>query len=611
MCMASDHHYVEKVGFFVCGSIAAAKRVGKTMLAGVLVLSTLVAAPAMAQQLDTKGTDFWLMFNGNLSGSGEIVNLFLTGDTAASGTVEIPGLAFSAPFSVTPGAVTTVTLPVAVRMDSSDTVENKGVHIRADEEVTVYGLNRRNATTDAFIGLPTDILGTDYINLGYGNVNVVNASQFGIVASQDNTTVTITPTVTTGARTAGIPYNITLNQGQTYQLRNTSAAPADLSGTIVQSDLPIGVFGSHQCANIPQGFVACDHLVEQLPPTTTWGTAFVTFPLATRVNGDTFRILASEDVTTVSINGVVVATLNRGEFHETVITGAAVINTDKPVLVAQYSNSSSFDGVTSDPFEVLVPPFEQFLPSYTITTPASGFVSNYVNVVAPNAAVGAITLDGVPIPAGDYTPIGASGFSGAAVPVSLGSHNLGGPLPFGLTSYGFDSFDSYGYPGGLGLAEVAQLTELSLTPATDTNPINTEHCVTATTLDQDSNPLPGIRVDFEVTGVNPTSGFVFADASGEARFCYTGTVVGDDSISATVGNLSASATKTWTDVAVARCDVDGDNVVDIFDIRAIMAARNTPAAGPDDPRDADGNGTIDANDARQCVLQCTNSRCAP
>lgn len=59
------------------------------------------------------------------------------------------------------------------------------------------------------------------------------------------------------------------------------------------------------------------------------------------------------------------------------------------------------------------------------------------------------------------------------------------------------------------------------------------------------------------------------------------------------------------------CDVDGNGQVDIFDIRAIMARRNQPATGPDDPADPDGNGWIDANDARQCVLLCTNSRCAP
>jgi len=59
-----------------------------------------------------------------------------------------------------------------------------------------------------------------------------------------------------------------------------------------------------------------------------------------------------------------------------------------------------------------------------------------------------------------------------------------------------------------------------------------------------------------------------------------------------------------------RCDVDGDFDVDRLDIGAIFSARNTPASGPSDPRDADGDGVITVNDGRQCVLQCTNPRCA-
>ena len=58
------------------------------------------------------------------------------------------------------------------------------------------------------------------------------------------------------------------------------------------------------------------------------------------------------------------------------------------------------------------------------------------------------------------------------------------------------------------------------------------------------------------------------------------------------------------------CDVDGNEQIDSRDIQAITAARNTPASGPDDPRDADGNGKINVLDARQCVQQCTKSRCA-
>jgi hypothetical protein len=63
-------------------------------------------------------------------------------------------------------------------------------------------------------------------------------------------------------------------------------------------------------------------------------------------------------------------------------------------------------------------------------------------------------------------------------------------------------------------------------------------------------------------------------------------------------------------VLCARCDVDANGQVDLFDVRAIAAARNQPAL-PGDPRDNDGDGVITVLDARQCVLLCTNARCAP
>jgi hypothetical protein len=57
-------------------------------------------------------------------------------------------------------------------------------------------------------------------------------------------------------------------------------------------------------------------------------------------------------------------------------------------------------------------------------------------------------------------------------------------------------------------------------------------------------------------------------------------------------------------------DLDGDCDVDRDDLNIILAARNTPASGSDDPRDMDGDGMITANDARQLVLLCTRARCA-
>jgi hypothetical protein len=579
-------------------SAAVAVLVSALMTAGLVGISLATAPPALAVgAADSLGTDFWVAFPGNLSPG--TLSLFITGPTATSGTVAIPGLAFSQAFTVTPGNVTTVVVPTNAEIDTSDVVENLGIHVTAGAEVTVYGLNRVQFTTDAYLGLPTDILGTSYIVEGYKNVDIVEGTEFAMVATQGATTVTIVPSVTTGTHTAGVAYNVTLNQGQTYQLRNTDASPADLSGTLVTSNKPVAVYGGHQCANIPAGQVACDYIVEEMTPTITWGKSFVTEPLATRTGGDTFRYLASTNATTVKVNGATVATLNRGQLFEQILTAASVITSDKPILVTQYSNSSSFDGVTSDPFEVIIPPFEQFLNSYTVTTPSEGFTSNFLNVVAPTTEVGNVKLDGVTVPSASFHAIPGSTFSGAQLSVALGAHSISGPQPFGLTVYGFADFDSYGYPGGLSLAPVASVTNLALAPKTGSNAVGTQHCVTATVTDGHGVAVVGVRVDFAVTGVNPTTGFKNTASNGTAQFCYVGTHIGNDTIKASVGTTSDTASETWTRgvtnspttcvVTAVRAgppkqqDVtvnDADGIMSIFNVHIINGTVNVPFFTP-------------------------------
>jgi len=57
------------------------------------------------------------------------------------------------------------------------------------------------------------------------------------------------------------------------------------------------------------------------------------------------------------------------------------------------------------------------------------------------------------------------------------------------------------------------------------------------------------------------------------------------------------------------CDADGNGDVNIDDINAISEANGTPASGPDDVRDIDGDGTITLLDARQCVSSCSLPQC--
>ena len=68
--------------------------------------------------------------------------------------------------------------------------------------------------------------------------------------------------------------------------------------------------------------------------------------------------------------------------------------------------------------------------------------------------------------------------------------------------------------------------------------------------------------------------------------------------------------RLFTAEPVVRGDLDGDGDVDRNDLTVLLARRNTPATGPDDPADLDGDGVITALDARILVTLCTSPGCA-
>ena len=422
-----------------------------------VLFSFPVATSARAQGSDNKGTEFVLAFSSNYLAQGNL-RLFVAGDTATTGTVAIPGLTWSQNFSVTPGAITSITVPSSAMVTTTNGKANRGILLTAAAEVAVYGLNQRFATTDAFLGLPTDILGTEHIVMTYEALTPTIGAVLTVVGTADNTTLTITPSVTTQGRTAGVAYNVTLNRLEVYQLE-TDGSGEDLSGTIIQSTQPVAVFSGNECANVPRTRFACDHLVEQIPPTATWGQSFLTRSLATRRAGDVFRIIARDDATEIRIDGALVTTLDRAKFHEFILPSNSghLIQATGPAMLMQFSQGSSADGVTSDPFMMMVPPTEQFLTSYTVSTPPTSPVAfrNFINVVVPTADVGSLLVDGA-APTATFQAIGTTGFSAAEIAVAAGSHTLSAPNGLGVYSYGFAFFDSYGYPGGLALDPIAE-----------------------------------------------------------------------------------------------------------------------------------------------------------
>jgi hypothetical protein len=448
----------------------------------VLIFCTL-SLQAQNEIPDNKGREFWVMFNTNNDNTGVNLSLFITGDIETTGAVELPD-GSTKDFTIVPGIVNTVEVPSALIASTTDGIENKGIRVFAADEITVYGLNQKQYTTDAFLALPTDILGNEYLIMSYTSFPFPeNSSLLGVVATEDDTQVTIVPSISAGDRTAGDAYNISLDKGQTYQFL-ALVSNTDLTGTIISSDKPVAVFGGHTCGQVPQGTPACDHMIEQMPPISSFGERFVTTPLATREAGDIFRILASENGTNVTVTGSAgfsqSFTLNDGEFEELDIPSNEYtqIETTQPVLLAQFSKGQNSDGNVSDPFMMLIPPYEQFQNSYTVTTPAEGFNRHFINIAVPNSQVGNVVIDESPVATSEFTTIAATGFSGAQIEVSTDTHNLSCPLPFGAFMYGFGSFDSYGYPGGQALGQVAEVEEITLS----IEPIigqGSEYCFTA------------------------------------------------------------------------------------------------------------------------------------
>lgn len=92
-----------------------------------------------------------------------------------------------------------------------------------------------------------------------------------------------------------------------------------------------------------------------------------------------------------------------------------------------------------------------------------------------------------------------------------------------------------------------------LGPTSATNPVGTQHTVTATVQDDNGDPVVGRNVDFSIVS-GPHAGLTGSDttdANGEATFTYTGTSTGTDTIEASFVNSEAETetsnqvTKTW------------------------------------------------------------------
>ncbi|KQY57107.1 MULTISPECIES: OmpA family protein [unclassified Nocardioides] len=458
---------------------------------------------------DTVGTDFWVAFP-DLPGYPLQTRVYLS--PTSDGTVTVADRAGTvlATVPVTSGTVAQVDLPSGLMVTSNDGVEAAGVKVTSTTPISVYGALIHPAASTGFQATPVDALGTSYRVLSYTQNIGGFSSRLTVIGSADDTDVTITPHTTVGARPAGVPFTVTLDKGETYQL-GTSGDGQDVTGTTVTATAPVAVYGGNACVNIPTGSPACNPIIQQLPPTSAFGTEFISNRFATRAKGDTYRVLADQDGTVVTIGDTQVATLNAGEFYEAVLpdgatapgNDAVVIKTSKPTLVAQFGNGSGYDNSAGDPLMVLVTPIGQHLTAYTLATPdivSSGAGTlPWINVLVQTRDLGALTLDGTPVDAAQFNEVAGTNYSVAQLSVSLGQHSLSAPHQFGVQVYAWGSYDAFGYSGGAALAPIADAPNPPVADPLTSEAIGAQSATVAVGEQQEVRLLDGVTLTDSIT----------------------------------------------------------------------------------------------------------------
>lgn len=389
----------------------------------------------------------------------------------------------------------------AVAMTATVRVADGAYHLVSDRPVTVYqfsaleyaaaggppgkdwsscpaqscGLQCFSYTNDASLLLPTNALTGNYrITAQAGWEQLGMGAYFAVTGTQDNTTVTVKVSATGdilpggGIQSTGPNGLLTfpINKGEVVEL--VSSGSADLGGSLVSASAPVQVITGIPCTQSPLGTQACDHIEESVFPAETLGKHyFVTVP--TGPNGDVVghvvRLYGNVDNTQLTYLGAkppnAPPAINAGQVVDLgVVNGDFEITGDHEFAVGSFMLGAQLVDPFSqqadqrgDPAQSQSTAVEQYRTKYIFLAP-DDYDFSYVDVVKPMDA--AVMIDGQPIAAAT-TPI-SSDFGIARVklgPGVQGAHVLTATAPVGIQVFGYGSYTSYHYPGGLDLKAIA------------------------------------------------------------------------------------------------------------------------------------------------------------
>ncbi|MDX5404159.1 MAG: IgGFc-binding protein [Bacteroidota bacterium] len=162
--------------------------------------------------------------------------------------------------------------------DPANSILDRGIRILADNNISAYFelANLNEESSDYFTCKGRVALGTEYIipgqNLWQVDQSVGSDVHHGfvIVATENSTTVQITPKVNLVGHPAGLPFTVTLNAGQVWSGVSTSAgANGSPVGTMITSNREIAVTNYTDAGSNPALGTCQDLMGDQLLPTTS------------------------------------------------------------------------------------------------------------------------------------------------------------------------------------------------------------------------------------------------------------------------------------------------------------------------------------------------------
>lgn len=336
---------------------------------------------------------------------------FATFGQSADVVVDMPALPSFTPYNLSIPANNALTLDLTEFIDiienkPFDSVLDKGIHITSSAEISCYYEVGQLLNPDIFVLKGDNALGTSF-HLPYqdfgSNPFADSPSGFDVVATEDNTVITITPTTDLIGHPAGIPFDVVLpTAGSTYSGRAADVwAASHPVGTKITSNHPIAVSVHDDSVASAPLFGSClDLMGDQMVPDPILGDEYIAIH-GYLTGDDRLQFVAIQNNTEIQVDGDVVAVLSEGQSHEFVLENdVSYIESSAPIAVWQTTGFGCEFGGT-------------LLPGVRCTGSNSAvFVRSTseafrLNVLVPAGGEGNFTLNGNPnlISASDFNPV--------------------------------------------------------------------------------------------------------------------------------------------------------------------------------------------------------------